>query len=124
MSAVDAVDTQRAKAPLRPAANSVTADFAWRVLVLLNLFRLSVGAVLLAVFYLVDAPRIVGETDDTLAWRALIGLLTAGCVFLVLLQKRTPSARVADLFAVRHRPRGRRPADSRERRSRAAWAAC
>ena len=74
MSAVDAVDTQRAKAPPRPAANSsVTADFAWRVLVLLNLFRLSVGAVLLAVFYLVDSPRIVGETNETLAWWALIG---------------------------------------------------
>jgi len=94
MSAVDAVDTQRAKAPPRPAANSsVTADFAWRVLVLLNLFRLSVGAVLLAVFYLVDSPRIVGETNETLAWWALIGLLAAGCAFLILLQQRVPSTR-------------------------------
>jgi two-component system sensor histidine kinase PilS (NtrC family) len=92
MSAVDAVDTQRAKPSPRPTANSVMADFAWRVLILLNLFRLSVGAVLLAVFYLVDAPRIVGDTDDTLAWRALIGLLAAGCVFLLLLQQRKPSA--------------------------------
>jgi two-component system sensor histidine kinase PilS (NtrC family) len=91
MSAVDAVDTQRAKASSRPLATSVAADFAWRVLILLNLFRLSVGAVLLAVFYLVDTPRIVGGTDDTLAWQALVGLLTAGCVFLVLLQRRTPS---------------------------------
>jgi two-component system, NtrC family, sensor histidine kinase PilS len=91
MSAVDVVDTQRAKASLRPAANSVTADFAWRVLVLLNFFRLSVGAVLFAVFYLVDAPRIIGDIDATLAWRALVGLLTAAIVFLVLLQKRTPS---------------------------------
>ena len=66
MSAVDAVDTQSAKASPRPAANSVTADFAWRVLVLFNFFRLSVGGVLLAVFYLVDGPRIVGETDETL----------------------------------------------------------
>jgi two-component system sensor histidine kinase PilS (NtrC family) len=92
MSAVDAVDTQRARASSRPLATSVAADFAWRVLILLNLFRLSVGAVLLAVFYLVDTPRIVGGTDDTLAWQALVGLLTAGCVFLVLLQRRTPSA--------------------------------
>jgi len=91
MSAVDAVDTQRATSPSRPAAGSVTADFAWRVLTLLNLFRLSVGAVLLAVFYLVDAPRIIGETDETLAWRALVGLLAAGCVFLGLLHKRQPS---------------------------------
>jgi two-component system sensor histidine kinase PilS (NtrC family) len=93
MSAVDAVDTQRAKASSRPLATSVATDFAWRVLILLNLFRLSVGAVLLAVFYLVEAPRIVGGTDDALAWRALIGLLGAGCVFLVLLQRRTPDTR-------------------------------
>src|SRR5690349_12332277 len=80
MSAVDTVDTQRAKSPSRPAANpSVTIDFAWRVLVLLNLFRLSVGTVLLAIFYLVDSPRIVGETNSELAWWALIGLLAAGC---------------------------------------------
>ena len=93
MSAVDAVDTPRAESAQRPAINSVTADFAWRVLILLNLFRLSVGAVLLTVFYLVDTPRIVGETDETLAWRALIALLGAGCVFLVLLQRRLPGTR-------------------------------
>ena len=93
MSAVDAVDTPRAEPAQRPAINSVTADFAWRVLILLNLFRLSVGAVLLAVFYLVEAPRIVGETNETLAWRALIALLGAGCVFLVLLQRRLPGTR-------------------------------
>ena len=93
MSAVDAVDTQRAKAPSRPAVNSAAADFAWRVLVLLNLFRLSVGAVLLVIFYLVDSPRIVGETDDTLAWRALIAWLGAGCAFLFLLHRRAPSTR-------------------------------
>ncbi|HUQ52824.1 MAG TPA: hypothetical protein VM692_11425, partial [Gammaproteobacteria bacterium] len=107
MSAVDAVDTQRAKSTQRPATSSVTTDFAWRVLILLNLFRLSVGAVFLAVYYLVDEPRIVGETDATLAWRALIGLLVAGCVFLVLLQRRSPGTRpqtylqfAADLIAV------------------------
>jgi len=90
MSAVDAVDTARAKPAPRPAASSAAADFAWRVLILLNLFRLSVGAVLLAVFYLVEAPRIIGETDPELAWRALIALLGAGCAFLFLLQRRTP----------------------------------
>ena len=92
MSAVDAVDTPRAGSAPRPGAISATADFAWRVLILLNLFRLSVGAVLLAVFYLVDAPRIVGDTDEAVAWRALIGLLGAGCAFLVMLQRRWPSA--------------------------------
>jgi two-component system sensor histidine kinase PilS (NtrC family) len=94
MSAVDVVDTQSPKSASRPASSSVTADFAWRVLILLNLFRLSVGAVLLVVFYLVEAPRIVGETHESLAWGALIGLLVAGCVFLLLLQQRTPGTRI------------------------------
>jgi two-component system sensor histidine kinase PilS (NtrC family) len=94
MSAVDVVDTQSPKSASRPASSSVTADFAWRVLILLNLFRLSVGAVLLAVFYVVETPRIVGDTDESLAWGALIGLLAAGCVFLVLLQQRRPDTRV------------------------------
>jgi len=90
MSAVDTLDTERSKPAPRSAAQTATGDFAWRVLILLNLFRLSVGAVLLAVFYLVTAPRIVGETDATLAWQTLIGLLAAGCVFLLLLQRRQP----------------------------------
>src|SRR5688500_5748797 len=93
MSAVDAVDTQSAKSAPRPAANSAMADFAWRVLILLNLFRLTVGALLLIVFYLVDAPRIVGETDEVLAWRALIGWLAVGCAFLGLLHRRIPNTR-------------------------------
>ena len=90
MSAVDAVDIARKKSSSRTLANSATPDFAWRVLILLNLFRLSVGAVLLAVFYLVDVPRFIGETDETMAWWALVGLLAAGCVFLLLLQRRKP----------------------------------
>jgi two-component system sensor histidine kinase PilS (NtrC family) len=94
MSAVDAVETQRPRASPRAFGSSVAADFAWRVLILLNLFRLSVGAVLLAVFYLVDTPRIVGGTYDTLAWRALVAWLGAGCVFLFLLQRRTPGTQL------------------------------
>jgi two-component system sensor histidine kinase PilS (NtrC family) len=107
MSAVDAADTQRAKAPARAASQSATVDFAWRVLILLNLFRLSVGALLLAVFYLVDTPRIIGETDAELAWRTLIALLGAGCLFLFMLQRRAFDTRIqtylqfaTDLIAV------------------------
>ena len=99
MSAVDALDTQRAKSSQRPPANLATTDFAWRVLVLLNVFRLSVAAVLLAVFYLVDAPRIIGGTDPTLAWRALIAWLGAGGVLLTLLQRRMPSTLVQTYLA-------------------------
>jgi two-component system sensor histidine kinase PilS (NtrC family) len=91
MSAVDTLDTRRSSSAPRSAAHSATGDFAWRVLILLNLFRLSVGALLLAVFYLVSAPRIVGDTGPAMAQRALIGLLLAGCVFLVLLHRRQPN---------------------------------
>ena len=88
MSVVDALDTERPRSQPRPTAESATGDFAWRVLILLNLFRLAVAGVLLTVFYLVAAPRIVGESDATLAWQALVGLLTIGGVQLVLLQHR------------------------------------
>jgi len=107
MSAVDTFDTERPSSAPRPAAPSATGDFAWRVLILLNLFRLSVGGLLLAVFYLVSAPRIVGETGPALAQQALIALLGAGCVFLILLHRRQPNLAwqsylqfATDLFAV------------------------
>ena len=92
MSAVDTLETVRPTSRPKPAADSATGDFAWRVLILLNLFRLTVGALLLAVFYYVDEPRIVGETDMQLAWQALIGMLAMGCLELVLLSRRSPNA--------------------------------
>lgn len=92
MSAVDALEAERPNPRPRPAAEAASGDFAWRVLILLNLFRLAVGALLLAVFYLVDQPRIIGETDAELAWRALIGILAMGCIELVLLHRRAPNA--------------------------------
>ncbi len=94
MSAVDSPHTARPSSHLGPSADSATGDFAWRVLILLNLFRLAIGGLLLAVFYLVDSPRIVGESNSTLAWQVLIGLLAMGCVELVLLQRRYPNAKV------------------------------
>lgn len=94
MSAVDALQTERPNSHPGPNAESATGDFAWRVLILLNLFRLAIGGLLLAIFYLVDSPRIVGESNSTLAWQALVGLLTIGCVELVLLQRRYPNATV------------------------------
>jgi two-component system sensor histidine kinase PilS (NtrC family) len=106
MAAVDALEAERPQSYRRDAAGS-DGDFAWRVLILLNLFRLTVGALLLAIFYLVDRPRIVGETDPTLAWSALLGLLAVGCIELVLLYRRAPSTTVqtylqfsADLAAI------------------------
>src|SRR5690606_10445290 len=67
------------------------ADFGWRVLGLLNLFRLALAAILLVGFILVDEPRLVGDVHPALAWRALIGMLVVGCVEMWCLYKRSPS---------------------------------
>jgi two-component system sensor histidine kinase PilS (NtrC family) len=106
MSAVDALEIRRTKAA-RSAQAADAGDFAWRVLILLNLFRLTIGTVLLVMFYLVERPRIVGETDPNLAWGALLGMLGVGCAELLLLRRRFPGARAqtymqfgADLAAI------------------------
>jgi two-component system sensor histidine kinase PilS (NtrC family) len=106
MSAVDALEIRRTKAA-RSAPAADAGDFAWRVLILLNLFRLTIGTVLLVMFYVVERPRIVGETDPNLAWGALLGILGVGCAELVLLRRRFPGAKVqtylqfgADLAAI------------------------
>jgi two-component system sensor histidine kinase PilS (NtrC family) len=106
MSAVDALEIRRTKAA-RSTPPADAGDFAWRVLILLNLFRLTIGTVLLVMFYLVERPRIVGETDPNLAWGSLLGILGVGCAELVLLRRRFPGARVqtylqfgADLAAI------------------------
>ena len=93
MSAVDALEIRRTRS-VRNAPAADAADFAWRVLILLNLFRLTIGTVLLVMFYLIERPRIVGEADPNLAWAALLGMLGVGCVELVLLRRRFPGARV------------------------------
>ncbi|HET7133697.1 MAG TPA: ATP-binding protein [Gammaproteobacteria bacterium] len=98
MSAAEALEAERPQPRPREAAKSVAADFAWRVLILLNLFRLAVGALLLAGFYLVDQPRIVGAADPLLAWAALLGMLGFGCAELVLLQRRTPNPTIQTYF--------------------------
>jgi two-component system sensor histidine kinase PilS (NtrC family) len=106
MSAVEAVEVRREKTR-HAAAVSDTGDFAWRVLILLNLFRLTIGTVLLVVFYVIESPRIVGEADPKLAATALLGILGVGCAELLLLGRRFPAARVqtylqfgADLAAI------------------------
>ena len=67
MSAAEVLEIRRTKAA-RNALAADAGDFAWRVLILLNLFRLTIGTVLLVMFYVVERPRIVGETDPSLAW--------------------------------------------------------
>src|SRR5690606_15983831 len=66
------------------------ADFGWRVLGLLNLFRLALAAMLLLGFMLLDEPRLVGEVHPRLAWQALVAMLAVGCVEMWCLYKRRP----------------------------------
>src|SRR5262245_8142905 len=93
MSAVEAVEVARSK-PARGPVVTDPGDFAWRVLILLNVFRLTISTVLLVLYYAVERPRVVGETDPNLAWLALLGLLGVGFIELFLLRARFPSAEI------------------------------
>jgi two-component system, NtrC family, sensor histidine kinase PilS len=93
MVAVD-IGNRPSAAPHQPVPASRTQDFAWRVLILLNLFRLIGGLLLLAIFYFVDAPRIIGEADPRLAAVALTATLAVGLLELILLRQRVPNATI------------------------------
>ena len=45
---------------------------------MLNVFRITLGSLLLAVFLAVRDPHIIGEADPDLAWGALLAMLAAG----------------------------------------------
>jgi two-component system sensor histidine kinase PilS (NtrC family) len=108
MSATELAADSASTAPdAAPALRKQQREFPWRVLILLNVFRLTLTLVLLAVYHLVVTPRIVGESDPKLAWSALLAMLAFGCASLVTLHKRSPSAAVqtylqfgADLVAI------------------------
>ena len=61
-------------------------EFAWRVLALLNLFRLALAATFLAIVFLITNPRIIGDSDPRLAHVVLYGLLGFGVVEALLLR--------------------------------------
>ncbi len=67
------------------------ADFGWRVLGLLNVFRLALAAMLLTGFLLIDEPRLIGAVHPRLAWQALIAMLAVGTVEMWCLHRRSPS---------------------------------
>src|SRR5690606_28031292 len=65
------------------------------------------AAILFVIYYVADEPRMVGQANPELAWRALVALFGFGCLELVLLQRRFPSAQLqtylqfaADLAAI------------------------
>jgi two-component system, NtrC family, sensor histidine kinase PilS len=78
-------------APVRRDFLIADADFGWRVLGLLSLFRLALGAMLLVGFVVIDQPRLVGEVHPTLAWQALAAMLSVGGVGLGCVHRRAPS---------------------------------
>jgi two-component system sensor histidine kinase PilS (NtrC family) len=63
-------------------------EFAWRVLALLNLFRLAIATTFLAIVFLITEPRFIGDTDPWLAHLALYGLLGFGVIEAALLRGR------------------------------------
>jgi len=92
MSSADALDTLRLEFPEKRGAAPQISDFTWRILSLLNVFRLALGCVLLAAFALVTEPRIIGELDPNLAMTALVAMIGMACLELLLLARRTLSA--------------------------------
>ncbi|HEY8521764.1 MAG TPA: ATP-binding protein [Gammaproteobacteria bacterium] len=97
MAAADTL-AERAAPARQDASHAAADDFAWRVLILLNLFRLALSLVLFGVYSFATDPRIVGGADPALAWRALVGLLAFGVISLVLLHTRSPGIRFQTYF--------------------------
>lgn len=90
MSAAGTLNSASTDLGASPEPTPEAGDFPWRVLGLLNVFRIALGLLLLAVFLGVDDPRLVGESNPELAWLALLGLMVFGGLGFLLLRSRTP----------------------------------
>ena len=80
-------------APAATTGRGEQTQFTWRVLILMNLFRLALSLMLFATYELVRNPWIVGEADPDLALAALLGMIAFSSVEVLLLRQRTPPAR-------------------------------
>ncbi len=69
-------------------------NLVWRVLGLLNVFRLLVPSVLSTVAALSPAPRFLGSTWPTLFSTTLAGMFVAGVLCIGMLKRRWPDLRV------------------------------
>ena len=77
-----------------PAETEKTAgdpELAWRVLGLLNLYRLVVPSVLVALSLLASRPQLLGAASPTLYFLTLVGWFATGVVCIGLLKTRWPS---------------------------------
>ncbi|MEM9056631.1 MAG: ATP-binding protein [Pseudomonadota bacterium] len=68
----------------------IRPELSWRVLRLLNGYRLLIGVLLLALFFALDSPRIVGGTFEPLFLLTSATYITLGIVFLYTLRIRAP----------------------------------
>jgi two-component system sensor histidine kinase PilS (NtrC family) len=69
-------------------------ELSWRVLGLLNLFRLLVPIVLLVVFWLAGEPRIVGQVNESLFVGTCVAYFLMAFVFVALRRNRWPGFEV------------------------------
>jgi two-component system sensor histidine kinase PilS (NtrC family) len=65
-----------------------TPEVSWRVLALLNLFRLAAPVVFMMVFVLAGQPRVVGGAHEDLFRVACIGYFVAGIALIFVLKRR------------------------------------
>jgi len=86
----------RAKVPgvKKPAEIEKTAgdpELAWRVLGLLNLYRLVIPSVLIALALIASRPQLLGAASPALFMSTLVGWFASGVVCIGLLKTRWPS---------------------------------
>jgi len=76
---------------LKPDLQPIQGEFSWRVLGLLNTFRLFIAFVLLVTFTIVRDPGVIGEVDPVVAGPALVSLLLFAIIEILLIRRRWPS---------------------------------
>jgi two-component system sensor histidine kinase PilS (NtrC family) len=94
MSAAESLSAAPTRTSSRnPATVPGPGDFVWRILWLLNGFRLVLGTMLLAAYVLIVDPRIVGDTYPSLAIGVMLTMVGISLGNIWLIRKRKPSAR-------------------------------
>lgn len=89
--ASDALKLTRQRSRYWTAPDIEPGDFAWRVLNILNGFRLMVGSLLIVGFFLSTEPRIVGAANPSLFLGCLSAWLAFAITNTLLIRHRWPS---------------------------------
>ena len=77
--------------PADIAKSAGDLELAWRVLGLLNLYRLAMPSVLVALALLATRPQTLGAAEPALYFYALVAWFATGVVCIGLLKRRWPS---------------------------------